>query len=196
MRSDPGFPQSSDVGSEPVAEAAAGVPTTAEFAAIYQREFGYVWHTLRRLGVPRRDLSDVTHNVFLVVHNRFASYDRERPIRPWIFGVAFRVAADYMRLARHRSELVRDDVDAWDGHRGADDLIGEKEDQAVLREALACLDMERRAVVVLHDLDGVGGPEIAEVLQIPPKTVYYRLRTGREQLVAAVRRIRAQRGRR
>ena len=61
----------------------------------------------------------------------------------------------------------------------------------IVREALAAVDLERRAVVVAHDFDGVPGPEIADALGIPLKTMYYRLRTGRGQFVAAVRRIQA-----
>jgi RNA polymerase sigma-70 factor (ECF subfamily) len=61
----------------------------------------------------------------------------------------------------------------------------------MLRMGLDALDLDRRAVLVAHDFDGTTGPEIAEALGIPLKTMYYRLRTGREQFVAAVRRIQA-----
>ena len=186
-----GSTQSPDVGAEATPQIAGVPPAAEEFAAIYQREFAYVWHSLRRLGVPRRELFDVTQNVFIVLYNRFALYDRQRPLRPWIFGIAFRVAADYMRLARHARETVRDELEVTDSQPMADVLIAEKQEQIILREALSSLDLDRRAVVIAHDIDGVSGAEIAEVLAVPLKTVYYRLRTGREHLVAAVRRIRA-----
>jgi RNA polymerase sigma-70 factor (ECF subfamily) len=184
------------VGCGALPQVAASPRTTEVFASIYQEHFGYVWHTLRRLGVPRRELADVTHNVFLVIYHRYSSYDAARPLRPWIFGVAFRVAADYLRLARHARETVRNDLDVSDQGPAADDILGEKQEQSILREALASLDLDRRAVVVAHDIDGVGGTEIAQALGIPLKTMYYRLRTGREQLVASVRRIRAKKGNR
>ncbi len=177
---------------KPALPAVTGLPPDREeFASLYHREFSYVWHTLRRLGVPQRELFDVTQNVFIVLYHRLHLYDSSRPLRPWIFGVAFRVTADYLRLARHSRESARADIETIDGAPSADELLALHEEQMIVREALAAVDLERRAVVVAHDFDGVPGPEIADALGIPLKTMYYRLRTGRGQFVAAVRRIQA-----
>src|SRR6185295_4756800 len=168
-------------------------PTREEFAALYHREFAYVWHTLRHLGVPQRELPDVTHDVFIVVYNRMHLYDPSHPLRPWLFGVAFRVTADYLRLGRNSRETVRDDIDPADGSPGADDLIASHESQQLIADALSALDFDRRAVLVAHDFDGASGPAVAETLGIPLKTMYYRLRTGREQFASAARRLQARR---
>jgi RNA polymerase sigma-70 factor (ECF subfamily) len=185
-----------DVGELSLPRPERALPSGQDFAEIYHREFSYVWHTLRRLGVPHRELADVAQNVFIIVYSRFELYDPSRPLRPWLFGVSFRVAADYMRLARHAREMVREDIEVAYGGPAADDLMAQREDEAMLREALAALDLDRRAVLVAHDFDGTTGPEIADALGIPLKTMYYRLRTGREQFIAAVRRVQArQRGR-
>jgi RNA polymerase sigma-70 factor (ECF subfamily) len=170
-------------------------PTREAFAALYDHEFSYVWHTLRHLGVPFRELPDVTHDVFIVVYNRLHLYDSARPLRPWLFGVAFRVTSDYLRLARNSRETVRDDLDPADASPGADDLIETQEARDLIAEALLALDLERRAVLIAHDFDGAPGPAIADALGIALKVMYYRLRTGREQFAAAVRRIQARRGR-
>src|SRR6185437_13908682 len=71
------------------------------FRTLFEAELDYVFATLRRLGVAPRDLEDVTHEVFLRVHARWDEYDPARPVRPWIFAFAFRLASDYRRLARH-----------------------------------------------------------------------------------------------
>jgi RNA polymerase sigma-70 factor, ECF subfamily len=179
------------VGKPALPEVHALPPAGEEFASLYHREFGYVWHTLRHLGVPERELPDVTHDVFIVIYNRFHLYDASRPLRPWLFGVAFRVTSDYLRLGRNSRETVRDDIDPADGSPGADDLIETQDARRLIGEALVSLDLERRAVLVAHDFDGASGPAVADTLGIPLKTMYYRLRTGREQFAAAVRRIQA-----
>jgi len=51
------------------------------------------------------------------------------------------------------------------------------------------LPPERRAVVVLHELEGQTAPEIAAALDVPLNTVYSRLRLGRADLNAAARRL-------
>ena len=54
-----------EVGSRPGAPVEQVSVGQEAFRAIYDREFDYVWHSLRRLGIPARDLPDVTHDVFL-----------------------------------------------------------------------------------------------------------------------------------
>ena len=67
------------------------------FRQIYEAELGYVYTSLRRLGVKVRHLEDLTHDVFLVVHRKLDDYDSSRPLRPWLFGIAYRVALDHKR---------------------------------------------------------------------------------------------------
>ncbi len=166
----------------------------AAFSAIYEREFNYVWHTLRRLGVPSRDLPDVTHDVFVTVFRRLPTYDAARPLRPWLFGVAFRVASDHRALARHAREQVTDRADPTDDSPDAEQRLRDHEERLLVREALDALDLDRRAVLIAHDIDEQPIAEMARALDLPPPTLYSRLRTAREQFVAALRRLRASRG--
>ena len=182
-----------DVGKPAIPEVRSLAPSREEFAELYHQQFGYVWHTLRHLGVPERELADVTHDVFIVIYHRYHLFDSGRPLRPWLFGVAFRVTSDYLRLGRNSRETVRDDIDPADGAPSAADLLETRDAQQLVSDALASLDLERRAVLVAHDFDGSPGPMVADALGIPLKTMYYRLRTGREQFAAAVRRIQARR---
>jgi RNA polymerase sigma-70 factor, ECF subfamily len=56
------------------------------------------------------------------------------------------------------------------------------------------VDFDRRAVLLLHDLQETPMTEIAAMLEIPLQTAYSRLRVGREELVRAARRMRRERG--
>lgn len=166
----------------------------AAFTAIYEREFPYVWHTLRRLGVPPRDLPDVTHDVFVTVFRRLSTYDPARPLRPWLFGVALRVASDHRALARNARERLDDRDEPVDDAPDAEQHLRDHQERRLVREALDALDLDRRAVLVAHDIDGQPVAEMARALDLPPPTLYSRLRTAREQFVAALRRLRASRG--
>src|SRR5207248_2142231 len=90
---------------------------------IYEAQFGYVWHSLRRLGVRERDLEDLAHDVFVAFYRGIEGYDRARPVKPWLFGIAFRVASDYRRRAQHRLEVPHEKQEATDGAPGADELF-------------------------------------------------------------------------
>ncbi len=83
---------------------ASGSPVS--FRAVFDAECGYVWATLRRLGVAERDIEDVAHETFLRVAAHLHAYDPARPLRAWLFVFAMRMAKDYRRLARHRHEAV------------------------------------------------------------------------------------------
>jgi RNA polymerase sigma-70 factor (ECF subfamily) len=56
-------------------------------------------------------------------------------------------------------------------------------------EALDAIDLDRRAVFVLYEIDGVTMDEIARSLGIPVNTAYSRLRVARGEFAAAVKRL-------
>jgi RNA polymerase sigma-70 factor (ECF subfamily) len=161
-----------------------------DLGAIFEEHFDYLWNRLRRLGVREADLEDLVHEVFIKVHARLAEYDRTRPIRPWLFGFAFRVAADHRRLARHRVEVLGTSMEASDPARPADARLEAREERAFVGAALDCVELDRRAVLIMHDIDEVPIPAIARELGIPVSTAYSRLRLAREDLTAAVIRLR------
>lgn len=150
------------------------------FDETYNREFEYVWRTLGRFGVSEHELPDATHDVFLVLHRRWTGLDRQRSMRPWLFGVARRVAAD----ARARRRELPSDAEIA---APTDPLVAQR---SLLWRSLAVLDEAKRAIVILHDLEGYTGAEIAAQLDIPVNTVHSRLRLARADLLAEVQRRR------
>ena len=63
-------------------------------------------------------------------------------------------------------------------------LLEAKEEVRRLYAALDRLSEKRRTVFVLYEMQGLGGPEIAETLGIPIKTVYKRLYHARQDFLA------------
>jgi len=165
-----------------------------DFTVVFRDHFGYVWGTLRRLGVPARDLEDQAQQVFMAVHAHLEEYRDEYPLRPWLFGFAYRSASNYRRLARHRIERFGVVVEAVSGTQSAADQLIAREDLDTAELALQRLDLDRRAVLLLHEVDGNSVPEIARALEIPLNTAYSRLRLAREDFQLAYRRISRQRG--
>lgn len=156
-----------------------------DFDAVYREHIGYVWKSLQRLGTRSADLEDLAHDVFTIAYRKRESFDSERPVRPWLFGIAFRVASDNRRRARHSVE-VSTETDYADPGQRHDELAGKRR---LCQSALAELNIEQRAVLVMHDLDGHTAPEIADAMQIPLNTVYSRLRLARAKFTMVVRRL-------
>ena len=164
------------------------------FQDIFASELRYVWHSLRRLGIPDRDLEDLTHDVFFSVYERFTAYDAARPVKPWLFGFAFRVASDYRRKSSNRREVLGGELEARDASPTALDRLEHAEALGLARVALDSIELEKRAVFILHEIDGCAVPEIASALGVPLNTAYSRLRAARDQFQAALRRERLRRG--
>lgn len=162
-----------------------------DFATLYRSELPYVWKTLRRLGAPTADLEDLVHDVFVVVHRHLADYDPTRPLRPWLFGIALRVVSDFRRLGRNLREIPGPAPEPVAADPSPEQRLQGKEARDLLMKALEELDLDRRAVFVLHELDEQGMPEIATTLSIPLNTAYSRLRLARADVAAFVARSRA-----
>ncbi len=178
-----GSPQSSDV-----SEAAQ---TTGGFSVVYREEFPFVVNSLRRLGVHPSDLEDLTHDVFMTALRRREAYDPARPIRPWLFGIAFRLAADFKRLARHSRETALDPAaEVADEGRNPAEAAAMKQDRQLVLDALARVELARRGVLIMHDIEDMAVPEIASALEIPLGTAYSRLRQARIDFAEAVRDLR------
>ena len=180
--------QASQVEAQIETTAPVTAPPAPPFREIFDTHVSYVAATLGRLGIDRGDRDDLVSEVFVRVHRSLASYDARRPLKPWLFAFAARVASEHRRLARHRREVVAD-VDVESSALSPDQELEQSESRRLLDRALAELDDEKRAVFVLHDLDDIAVPEVARALAIPEGTAYSRLRAARAELTAAVRRL-------
>ncbi len=172
-----------------VASAVALEPPLA-MRDVYSAYAAYVWNTLRRLGAPASDLDDLTHDVFVQVQRHLDDYDSTRPMKPWLFGFAFRVISQHRRRGRRHKEGPGETGNAVDPAPLADERLAIEDDQRLVLAALGAIESERRAVFVLYELDGVTIDEIARTMSIPVNTTYSRLRVARAEFRAAVTRLR------
>ena len=153
----------------------------------FQKELDYVYRTLRRLGTSPSEVDDLAQEVFLALRRCWNDYDTERPLRPFLFGISFRIASAYER--KRRREVAFGVVEIGDVGPGPDDALQSKQARALVMAALERIPLPRRAVLVMHDIDDVPVTQVATVLKIPMFTVYSRLRKARRELEAALRRI-------
>src|SRR5262245_61487928 len=86
-----------DVERADLARSADDESASVAFRRLFDTEFAYVYRALRRLGVADTDLKDIAQEVFVAVHRHFGEYDCNRPVRPWLFSFARRMAANHRR---------------------------------------------------------------------------------------------------
>lgn len=165
--------------------ASAVVSEQGSCIAVFQSEFDYLCRTLRRLGVRPEDLEDDVHEVFLVLDRKWPEYDATRPLRPYLFGIAFRVVA--ARKRRRQRELPHELGELTDTAPRPDEALEATRARELVLRGLARVPLRRRAVLVMHDIDEIPMREIADTLSLPLFTGYSRLRKARREFEAAVK---------
>jgi RNA polymerase sigma-70 factor (ECF subfamily) len=173
------------VSSRPTAQPAPPRATTGHPCLdAFQLEFDYLLRSLARLGVPRPDVEDLAHEVFLVLHQSWEKYDPTRPFRAYLFGIAFRVARNHLR--KRTREVLYPFIEVDDFGQWPDQLVEAKQQRLLVLKALEHVPMLRRAVLVMHDIDELPMAEIAATLSMHRFTGYSRLRKARKEFAAAV----------
>src|SRR4051794_41508341 len=116
---------------------------------------------------------------------RWAEYDPKRPLRPWLGGIAFRVA--YNHRQRSVREVPGGLLDAEDSAPSPEDRLDSVSARALVLRGLAALPEKQRSLIVTHDLEGVSMREIADTLNIPLFPAHTRPRAAPPALAQAPR---------
>src|SRR5687767_3070439 len=163
-------------------------PEFTQTARAFEEQYDYLYRAVRRFGVPESDVEDLVQEVFLVMWRRWAEYEPQRPLRPWLAGIAFHIAQKH--LSRGRREVPRGEVDREDESPHPDERLAAARSRDIALRALAGLPAKQKVVLVMHDLDGVEMRDVARALQVPLFTAYSRLRRARLGFARAVAQLR------
>jgi RNA polymerase sigma factor (sigma-70 family) len=132
----------------------------AEFTSLHR-------YLARRLGTSAAD--DLAAETFVVAFRNWDRLDSERPVQPWLYGIA-------ANLMRHHWRKERRMLRAY-ARTGADPIFAE-DDEAVARAeadarsqelaaALARLRADEREILLLHAWAELTDSEIATALGLP-----------------------------
>jgi RNA polymerase sigma-70 factor (ECF subfamily) len=154
----------------------------------YREHGDFVFRSLRRFGVARADLEDLTQEVFLVAHRRADAFDPQARLTTWLFGIALRVAQRHRRrpwFLRERAALTG----PHPSHAHTPErALQQTEAERLLWRALGTLRPERCAVFVMFELEDLPLRDIANLMDTPIGTVCSRLHAARKDLERALRR--------
>lgn len=153
-----------------------------DVGAVVAEHGDFLWKTLQRCGVREADLADVLQEVLIVVHRQFATYDPERPMPPWLFGICLRAATAHRRRAWVRRERPSSEApEERDGAPDPEELASLAQARARLAVILEAMDADKRAVFVMFEVEEMTGEQIAAIVGVPVGTVWSRLHVARKQ---------------
>src|SRR3954452_7368028 len=163
---------------EPVLRSRAAQGDAAAFARIYERHHDALYRYCQSLLRDDQDAQDALQSA---MESAFAALQRERPeseLRTWLFRIAHEEA---LAIRQRRSELVTSRDSG--SEPGADERFADREALRDLRDDVAELPDRQRAVIVLHELNGLSKPEIAEILGCSRAAVQQALADARTTLL-------------
>lgn len=149
------------------------------FDALIARWHEPLWRYLRTSCGSNDTARDLAQDTWLRVLRGIGALRDPARLRPWLFGIARRVAMDRLRGQYARgmeSDEALDDVAATEPDVQLD------EDLAALQSGLESLPWRERETLALFYLRELGIEEIAALLSVPAGTVKSRLFRARQLL--------------
>jgi RNA polymerase sigma-70 factor (ECF subfamily) len=132
------------------------------------------------------DADDLTQEVFLRFFLGLATFRHEAKLRTWLYRVTVNCVLMYRRKSQAREvacgSLMNDDGSFHNKPEFLTRISTPNIDSLVLRQAIDTLPIERRSVLVLHDISGMSHGDIAERLCLSVENSKRRLRRARLQL--------------
>jgi RNA polymerase sigma-70 factor (ECF subfamily) len=171
-----------------IPEAESGMENIAViFKGDYERIFRYILSMVRDLPTAE----DLTQETFLRAYKSRDSLRADAAQTAWLYKIATHVCLDrlrqYARRAPKESEVDLEQAEIAEPDTPSLQQAIERDEMSLcVQRYLNRLSDSYRAVVLLHDMHGLGAPEIAKLLGESLSTVKIRLHRARLKLRAAL----------
>ena len=141
------------------------------------------------------EAEDLTQETFIRVHRNLPAFRGEASLSTWIYRIATNVSLDHFRRSATRQTKAAISLEETESDREwiVDEASSSPEQLAAQSDMSACvqgfirdLPPSYRAVLVLHDLQGLKNREIADVLDCSLSTAKIRLHRARKKLRATL----------
>lgn len=175
----------------------AGTPDRAAPEQSLERYRTKIHRHVRSLVRDRSDAEDLTQETLLRAHEQLASLRDPGALGVWLYRIATRLCYDHLR--REASSPAPDDrrdgaaedraeERVPDGGPDLDQLVDNAAMSACGERLLDTLPDAYRAVLLLHDLQGLTSAEIARLMRCTPGSVKIRLHRARGRFREALER--------
>ncbi|HUK82795.1 MAG TPA: sigma-70 family RNA polymerase sigma factor [Verrucomicrobiae bacterium] len=164
----------------------------AAFDELVRRYKERLYATVYHMTSNHEDANDLVQDAFIKAYKSIGSFKRQSSFYTWVYRIAVNRTINFLKRRRNRNHFSLDDVDGsiqtdpdfveLMSHVTPRREVGLTELQARLNEALQKLSEPHRAVVTMHDIQGMTHADIAKVMNCSEGTVRSRLFYARQQL--------------
>lgn len=173
-----------------VAQAQQG--DVAAYDQLVQRHQSKIYGLIYNMTGNQQDTEDLVQEVFIKGFKVLKRFKGKSSFYTWIYRIAINRTINFIKKRRNRSALSLNDMDVAVENDPAYVELSARESplrdaslaelQEKLNNALHTLSEKHRAVVVLHEIQGIPHDEIAKMMNCSPGTVRSRLFYARQQL--------------
>lgn len=162
-----------------------------ELSSVFRRYRGPIQRYARSLVRDPAEAEEITQETFLRAHRKLASLEDPSRLSPWLYRIATNLAYDRLRRSARQPPLDSLSEPEAAAEPAApeprlDRVMERREMSSCVREYIDRLPDSYRAVILLHDLQGLTNPEIARLLGISLATAKIRLHRARGRLREAL----------
>ncbi len=158
---------------------------------LYAAHFEFVYRTAWRLGADAAEVEDICQEVFVVAFRKLSSFVEGR-FSTWLYRVVANLVAYRHRQRRFREALRR----LWRREPQVeaelvrpDRAVEVMQDKVVVDAVLRRMSAPKREVLVLFELEGMTGEQIAELCGCKLQTVWSRLHYARQDFSRILRKM-------
>ncbi len=146
---------------------------------------------IRYLVRDSAEAEDLAQETFLRAHRQRAALRDPAAMESWLYQIATHVTLDRLRqrarTVGRQVDSPLEDLPLADQNRPSPfTIIQQTEMTECVQRYVANLSDSYKAVLLLHDADGLTSNEISELLRLPLTTVKMRLHRARRQLESAL----------
>lgn len=160
----------------------------AALGALMQRWELPVKAVIGRIVLNASEAEELAQETFVRLWQFRARFQAERPVKPWILGIAVNLARNRLRWWKRRPEVALDEwtelPDATTVNAGGMETA---ERVRAVRDAISRLPLDLREALVLFEYERMSHAEIAEAVGATPKAVETRIARARDRLRGALR---------
>ena len=150
-----------------------------------------LYRQMRSLAGPRQDLDDLVQAAAERALKALGRFEGRSSLSTFTYGIVYRTLIDqqrwYRRFQRRFSLDPREAVEELSFPRTSETDLRELARARRLYAALDTLPHEKRATLVLHDLEGLDVAEVAAISGANERTVRSRLRDAHKKLAQILR---------
>lgn len=151
-----------------------------------------------RMLSDREEAFDLTQEIFISIHQNLEKFRADAKLTTWIFRISRNHCLNRLKYLKRRGRGRSDEfgesnelsiTEALGGSARPDDAVSSQRERELVHKAIAHLEEEQRALVVLRDVEGLSYEEIMEITELPEGTVKSRLHRAREKLAGILERL-------